>query len=70
MQKLAALPTIFTVKVTRELLSAPSRLYAWTITFAHMRHEVVQGAGDLPPFTVTSSTFRYNLLTSWPQDYS
>ena len=64
MQKLAALPTIYTVKVTRELLSAPSRLYAWTITFAHMRHEVVQGAGDLPPFTVTSATFSPTLLAS------
>ena len=64
MQKLAALPTIFTVKVTRELLSAPSRLYAWTITFAHMRQEVVQGAGDLPPFTVTSATFSSSLLAS------
>ena len=64
MQKLASLPTIYTVKVTRELLSAPNYLYAWTITFAHMRHEVVQGAGDLPPFTVTSATFSPTLLAS------
>lgn len=57
MQKLESLPTIHTVNVKRELVSALNELYAWTVTFTNMRHEVVQGAGSIPPFTFTSNTF-------------
>ena len=55
-QKLESLPTIYTVKVVREQLSSTYNLYAWTITFTHMKKEVVQGAGDLPPLTVFSQS--------------
>lgn len=51
-QKLEALPTIYAVKVRRIPLSAQKELFSWVITFAHMRREVVQGAGRLPPLTV------------------
>ena len=55
-QKLEALPTIYTVKVTRTPLSAVFQLFSWTVTFTNMRRDVVQGAGSLPPLTVVSST--------------
>jgi hypothetical protein len=51
---LESIATIYTVHVTREQTNTALGLYAWTVTFAHMKHEVVQGAGDIPPFTVTS----------------
>ena len=56
-QKLTAIPTIFVVKATRDQVSRAKNWYAWTVTFAHMKNEVVQGAGDIPPFTVSASTF-------------
>jgi len=53
-QKLESIATISTVGVTRSTISQSLGLYAWTVTFKHMKHEVVQGAGDIPPFTVAS----------------
>ena len=51
-QKLESIPTIHTVSVTRDVVSASLGTFAWTITFQHMKHEEAQGAGDIPPFTV------------------
>jgi hypothetical protein len=48
-----AFPTIYTVKVTREVQDAGFGLYAWTVTFTHTRKEVVQSSGNLPPMTST-----------------
>jgi hypothetical protein len=62
MQKLESLPVIHTVKVTRELVNAINSLYAWTVTFTNMKHEVVQGAGNIPPFTLVSTTFSDSLV--------
>lgn len=62
MTKLETLPVVHTVKVTREVVSAVNGLYAWTITFTNMKHEVVQGAGNIPPFTLVSTTFSANLV--------
>lgn len=55
-QKLESLPTIFTVKVKRDILSTPMNLFCWTVTFTHTKREVVQGAGQLPPLTVVSTS--------------
>jgi hypothetical protein len=46
---LEALPTVFTVNVVRETIDLQRRMYAWTVTFTHMRYESVQGAGNIPP---------------------
>jgi len=54
-RKLESIPTIYTVKVSRTLLNKNIGAFAWTVTFAHMKREVVQGAGDIPPLTVHSS---------------
>jgi len=51
-QKLESLHTIYTVNVDRESINDEFELYAWKVTFTHMRNERVQGAGNLPPMTV------------------
>lgn len=54
-QKLEYLPTVFAVHVKRDVLSTPKNLFCWTVTFSHMKGDVVQGAGNLPPLTVVAS---------------
>ena len=55
-QKLAALPTVYTVSVKRELLSSRLRTYSWTVSFARMKKGNMAGASNLPPMVVHSST--------------
>ena len=57
LKKIESIPVIHTVKVNRELVSAVNVQYVWTVTFTHMRREVVQGAGSILPFTLVSNTF-------------
>ena len=55
-QKLEALPTIYTVKVTRVPLSQTLQLYSWAITFTYMRRDLLQASGKLPPMVVGTSS--------------
>jgi len=59
-KKLEKIPTIFTVKVERSTVSAANALYSWTVTFTNIRKEVVQGAGNLPPFIVKENNLSPN----------
>jgi hypothetical protein len=52
-QKLESLHTIYTVNVHRETVSERYQLFAWRVTFTHMKNERIQGAGNLPPMTVS-----------------
>jgi hypothetical protein len=42
--------------VERETINSDLQLYAWQITFTHMKNERLQGAGNIPPLTVSYST--------------
>ena len=55
-QKLESLHTIYTVNVERETLNTDLQLFAWQITFTHMKNERVQGSSNIPPLTVSYST--------------
>jgi len=54
-QKLEALHTIQTVDVSRINSNGPFHNYTWIVTFAHMKEESVQGAGDLAPLIPDAS---------------
>ena len=49
------LGTIHTVNVARSELSSSMNMYAWTVTFTHLKDENVQGAGDISMIKVISS---------------
>ena len=52
-QTLEGIPTIFVASVSKFVLDVNRTLNMWEVTFAHMHNEVVQGAGDIPPFVAT-----------------
>jgi hypothetical protein len=46
---LEGVSTIHTLDVTRSTLHNTKGLYSWTVTFMHLKHEAIQGAGNAPP---------------------
>jgi hypothetical protein len=46
---LEGVSTIHTSTVTRSTLDNAKGLYSWTVTFMHLKHEAIQGAGNAPP---------------------